>query len=218
MWVLEPNLASSLLVAFTAAALGSLHCVAMCGPIRLLSGTTIAARIAYQSGRGAAYLFLGGAAGGLGWTLPSWALVVLLITAIALSIMPGNLPWARFRAALLAAASASPFFLGLASGLLPCGMLHWWVAAAAATADPRHGALLLGTLWLGTLPSLELSRWALTKPLRKFKGRFPKAVTIAFVFLALIPILLRSHSGDLESKESPSCHSEPKSKTSSNHH
>ena len=44
--------------------------------------------------------------------------------------------------------------LGGASAFLPCGFLYAFALAAAATASPVGGALVMGSLWLGNLPAL----------------------------------------------------------------
>ncbi|MGW8182838.1 MAG: sulfite exporter TauE/SafE family protein, partial [Burkholderiales bacterium] len=44
--------------------------------------------------------------------------------------------------------------LGLVWGWLPCGMVYAALVASLATADIRHGALLMLAFGLGTLPNL----------------------------------------------------------------
>ena len=185
--------AASLAVAFTAAATGSLHCLGMCGPLRLLGGEAPAARVAYQGGRGLAYFLLGGLAGTIGAAVPAWALVLILAAGLALSVLdPSVFPAiARLRALLQGLAASSPWLLGAASGLLPCGLLHGWIAAAAATASPWRGALFLGMLWLGTLPAMELGMRALASPLTSLRRRFPRAMPLALLLLAMIPLAQR---------------------------
>lgn len=203
---------SSIAAAALAAVTGSLHCVAMCGPLRIIAGDGWPGRISYQAGRGLAYLLLGATAGALGLALPTWALALLVFGGLLLGFSGGKLPasWQKRRGSLLAAASASPFLLGFSSGLLPCGMLHAWVAAAAATASPLWGALLLGVLWLGALPALELGSWFLAKPIASARKKFPRLVPLSFVLIALIPLLLRfPHGGPNDAGApgaSPSCH------------
>lgn len=205
---------TSLVAAFGAAVTGSLHCVGMCGPLRLLAGEGRGKRIGYQLGRGLAYALLGGAAGAVGWVMPIWALALLVASGLAFTFLGGKMParWQKFRGHLLALASTSPFLFGLSSGLLPCGMLHAWVAAAAATASPLAGALLLGTLWLGTLPALEVSGWALAKPLARARQRFPKLLPVSFLLLALLPFFLRmqpAHTGETLHLSPLQCHQAP---------
>lgn len=185
---------SPVFAAFGAAITGSLHCVGMCGPLRLIAGNSWRKRAAYQLGRGLAYALLGGLAGAVGWVVPPWALVALVALGLALPFFGGKMParWQKSRSSLLAAASLSPFLFGFSSGLLPCGMLHAWLAAAAATASPLVGACLLAVLWLGTLPALELSGSVLAGPILLARKRFPRLVPASFLLLALIPFFLRN--------------------------
>src|SRR5690606_26485689 len=46
---------------------------------------------------------------------------------------------------------------GVLTALLPCGWLHGFVLAAAATRSASSGALLLSVFWLGTAPALLMS-------------------------------------------------------------
>ena len=190
-----PALSLTLLSLPLAALAGSLHCAAMCGPIRLLCLQTARARFAYQAGRGLAYATLGTLAGALSWSIPWWALLLSVAVFTGFSLLGGHLPvaWQRIRATILARSAAHPFPLGLASGLLPCGLLHAWVLVAAASGSPLGGALTLASLWLGTLPALEVGTWVVARPVAKARGRFPRAVPLAILLLAIAPMLWRSH-------------------------
>lgn len=184
---------AALLAAFAAALAGSLHCAGMCGPLRLLCADVKGARWKYQAGRGMAYALLGALAGGIGFVLPLWALLLLLSLGILgsffqLPIIPA---WAVCRRYLLQLGSKSPFLLGLSSGLLPCGLLHGWVAAAAASGHPVHGALLLGMLWAGSFPALEIAPALLSTPLGKLQRRFPKSLKAGLICMALLPLAMR---------------------------
>jgi sulfite exporter TauE/SafE len=99
--------------------------------------------------------------------------------------------WKNLRGRWIAAASAQPGLLGLASGLLPCGLLHAWILVAAATLDPLHGATLLFVLWLGTIPALEFGSFAFQRPMQGLRRRFPRSFPLFFLALALLPIFMR---------------------------
>ncbi|MGZ3712318.1 MAG: urease accessory protein UreH domain-containing protein, partial [Bdellovibrionota bacterium] len=164
----ELNLFSlaSIGIALLASLTGSLHCVGMCGPLRLFAGSSAWAGAKYQAGRLAAYILLGLAAGSIGAFLPTWAVLLFLVIGIALSL--GNFrfpaPVERLRARAIMAATAKPWLIGFISGALPCGLLHGWLAAAAATGNAIQGAALLFMLWLGTVPALEASTHFLRRP------------------------------------------------------
>lgn len=189
----------------------SLHCVGMCGPLRVLAAGQAQARWLYQGGRLLTYFALGVGAGFLGAALPTWAAFLFLGLAILASLpFWPSIGWiTKVRARLLRAASGQPFFLGVASGLLPCGLLHLWVAAAAATASPAQGAMLLLILWAGTLPALELGVKLLQPLLAPLRRRFPHALPIVMILLALVPVWARNQhakSGDAKHSAGHSCH------------
>jgi len=196
--------------ALSAAVAGSLHCAGMCGPLRLLCNNVSGARWKYQAGRGLAYALLGTIAGGVGFVLPLWALLTLVLIggAGALLKLPSLPYWASLRKSLLRIGSTSPFLLGLSSGLLPCGLLHGWLVAAAATGRPEQGAILLSLLWVGSLPALETTPFVLGKPIGKLNRRFPRAVKLSLLAVALLPLALRlSIKADASlSVDSPHCH------------
>lgn len=192
-------------VAIFAAAGGSLHCVSMCGPLKILAGGGRFSRWQYQGGRLLSYLLLGACAGFLGASVPTWFLVALVALALLLSLpgIPRSAAWERARSRWLAAASAHPFLLGCSSGLLPCGLLHLWVAAAGASASLAQGSILLAILWIGTLPALELSAGILQPVLGPLRRRFPRALPLALILLALVPVLARTRHIQAKSAERP---------------
>ncbi len=207
MWVPAPESPAWPIVLLAGALLGSPHCIAMCGPLRLLSPQTRRARISYQAGRGAAYALLGAAAGLLGWSLSPAALVFLVPVILVVSYIGVRPPsgWAVFRSRILSAASAHPAGMGFASGLLPCGLLHGWLAVAAAAQSPLRGALVLFALWLGTLPALEVGTWAMAKPVSKLRRRYPRLTFALVALTALAPIFWREHLS-LAKSPARSCH------------
>jgi sulfite exporter TauE/SafE len=194
----------ALLAAFGA----SFHCLGMCGPLRLLAHGG-RGRWQYQGGRLLSYLLLGFGAGALGASLSPLLLYPLLALTLALSLpgIPRFPAWEKARARLLHAASASPLLLGFTSGLLPCGLLHLWVAAAGMSASAFHGAALLSILWIGTLPALELGPKLLAPLLQPLHRRFPRALPLILVLLALVPIWLRTQPfAPSGGQAAPSCH------------
>ncbi|MFG0316369.1 MAG: sulfite exporter TauE/SafE family protein [Planctomycetota bacterium JB042] len=191
-----------------ASLLGSPHCAGMCGPFAVLGGPTAGTRAVYHGVRVAAYVALGGLAGALGagldlggaaFGVQRAALVLAAATLIGAGLWLLLRPWlgSRFRPAPPAfvrrvssgiarlAARRGPVaraaLLGGASGLLPCGWLYAFVAAAAGTGAPVGGALVMLAFGAGTVPILfvvTLGARRLAEPLRR---RAPLAVGAALL-------------------------------------
>jgi sulfite exporter TauE/SafE len=205
----DPYYWSALVVAFTASLGSSLHCVGMCGPIRLLCAQGTKARVHYQAGRATGYAVLGCGVGAIGSAVPPWVLIPLVLFALTLKFVtvPGLRLWTPIRKAALRAASGNPALLGLASALLPCGLLHGWLVAAAATSSALAGGTLMLALWLGTLPALELSSTLLRRPFQSLRSRFPRALPAALLLTAIIPMGYRYSASFQNSKDGgPACH------------
>jgi len=136
--------------------------------------------LAYNAGRIVTYVAAGaitGALGAAGLVLRGTPLVqqILLAVMSASLIMlaayisgfapivrtiesAGAILWRRIephsRRFLPADSAPRAFGLGLVWGWLPCGMVYAALVASLATADTRHGALLMLAFGLGTLPNL----------------------------------------------------------------
>ncbi|MFD2232745.1 sulfite exporter TauE/SafE family protein [Phaeospirillum tilakii] len=143
------------------------------GELRRLAG---AALLPYHAGRLLTYAGLGAlaaAGAGLLRDLPAaryvgaglLALAALLLALQALpragvagfAVIGFGGGWARRLGPLLAAPTGRRgLLLGLALGLLPCGLVYAALAAAAATGDPGRGALAMAAFGLGTVPMLAV--------------------------------------------------------------
>ena len=190
----DPKLDPALLLAALAAALaGSAHCAAMCGPLRLFVTEHPRGRTLYQMGRALSYVSLGAVAGAVGLSLPVWSSLPLLLLAALLVSFPKAARRIRFpgQARLMALASSNPLLLGASSALLPCGLLHAWIAAAAATRSPVAGGAVLACLWLGSAPALELAPSLLRGWLPRARARFPRALPLVLLLLAMAPVAWR---------------------------
>jgi sulfite exporter TauE/SafE len=135
----------------------------------------------YHVARLLAYLALGALAGALGLGIDRagttrgiqnaaalTAALVMIAWALTTWLPVGRwLPWVKqrlprlgcgFSRTLHFASSLPPLaraaVLGLGTGLLPCGWLYAFVAAAVGTGSFGSGALVLLAFWLGTLPTL----------------------------------------------------------------
>lgn len=61
------------------------------------------------------------------------------------------------RGVLHAPGYAAPLAFGVFNGVLPCPLVYAFVALAAATSDPAHGALVMAAFGLGTFPAMLLT-------------------------------------------------------------
>lgn len=161
--------------AFVTGVTGSVHCALMCGPLacagmgRERSAGTVAG---WHVGRITAYVLIGALLGAVGRGLSAtvltsaqrvlpWMMAAgLLIAAFDLSKRLGPIPFVGrgAKALVMASGKVDPttrsFLLGLATPLLPCGLLYGLFLAAVASASAVSGGLLLGAFALGALPAV----------------------------------------------------------------
>lgn len=201
----------------TALSLGlisSFHCVGMCGPLVLAlpvqhpgSRSGIWAIFSYHGGRLLTYTLLGSISGLLGRTIylagfQQWFSIVMggLVLVWAFSRVPRRLsiPLGNLFHPLQAVISRlwqSPagrrnyLLLGMANGLLPCGMVYLAVAGAATFSKVGESLTFMLFFGVGTLPALLLL---------SFSGRFigagvrqhmRKFIPFAMVLMGILLIL-----------------------------
>lgn len=160
---------------------GSLHCVAMCGPLVLaLSGgkrsapwKVLANSIGYQIGRVLMYGLLGLAIGAIGhlFDIKGWQRGITLLTGILLVGMGLFSIWgnrvrglARVQQRLVGPISrwigywlyrpGGHFVVGALNGLLPCGMVYMALAAALSADSATSGGIFMLLFGLGTWPAM----------------------------------------------------------------
>lgn len=162
--------------AFLSGLLGSLHCVAMCGPFAISCARQRAGLPAWHLGRIATYGLLGAVAGAAGRVLPgpAWlpaaiASVFLLWFALALAglvrdlpLLPKPLEELGRRSLGTPTVSAQAFF-GVVNGLLPCGLVYSALTVPMALGDPVRGAILMLAFGAGTIPALSVAALGLRR-------------------------------------------------------
>jgi sulfite exporter TauE/SafE len=214
---------------FTASLLGSMHCAGMCGAFLAFAMSPTPGRAgpapvrpallaAYNGGRLATYVVLGGVSGlvgavvdlgaaSLGFERAALAVagavmvcfgVVALLRAAGVHLPRAPLPEGLQRLAIRAhrAASELPpvwraWTIGLLTTLLPCGWLYAFVVTAAGTGDPVKGAAVMAVFWAGTLPmmvGLGIGIQRLAGPLRR---HVPVLTSLALVGVGLYTIGVR---------------------------
>lgn len=220
---------SAVIAVLAASLLGSPHCAAMCGGfVCVYAGTPGgaagrwrgAAHVAYNLGRLASYVLLGGMAGAIGAgvdragamagvtraaAVGAGVLMVLWGGAVLAASSGARVPRApvpaavarRLGAALGALRAQPPVVragaMGLLTTLLPCGWLYTFVVTAGGTGSPIPGALVMVVFWLGTLPvmvGVGLGAQRLLAPVRR---RLPAVSAAVIIALGALSIAGRLH-------------------------
>lgn len=186
-----------LLAALSLGLLGSLHCTMMCGPL-LVAGCSGERRssLGYFAGRATSYALAGALLGEAGRSVAvrlSDSMVqdgLLLVVSLAAAARGLRLLLARRHGGIVgiracgllsrmtrAVAALLPrrgLGLGLATGVLPCGLLAGGWALAASTGHPLHGAAVMFGFSLATLPGLSGALLA-ARPFARFCARLTPA-------------------------------------------
>lgn len=199
--------------------MGSPHCVGMCGPFAGAASTKVGDAIGWHTGRLLTYLALGAAAGGVGSVLSVWgAAATIVATALSVGfaavlaglIRPpepriGGLASMAVRAARRTGPAGRLVF-GMATGLLPCGLVYAALALAVGARGPAWGAVAMGAFWLGTVPLLAgaaagVQGWAARRPARR------RLLAGVVLLASLASIAARHDRGPpSETGELPACH------------
>ena len=172
------SLAAVATSALVAGLLGSLHCTGMCGPLAVAGcskGRGIDGASGYFAGRLVAYATLGAVVAHLGkhafCILPMNAAHAIAVGLTALPaaargvsllvrkpepelIQLKKKPRSRILTTLAAVLPRRGLGLGLATGVLPCGLLITAFAMAAAAASPLLGAASMAAFAIGSAPGL----------------------------------------------------------------
>ena len=209
--------------AFLLGLAGSLHCVAMCGPLMLAlplksTGRWQAAQQAliYQLGRIAMYGALGAFFGLLGKgiaiagfqkILSVAAGTVMLIAAFFASrweqaalAVPGMQPltrWVQRQIGILLRThpAGATLGVGILNGLLPCGLVYAAVAGAISTTSGWDGGLFMVLFGLGTFPLLFLLMLTGQRFSPTWRSRFK---FVQPILLAVAGLLLLSRGFNLD--------------------
>jgi len=159
---------------------GSWHCFAMCGPIvaQINSrGNSPMRMYLYPLGRIAMYGILGYLVAGIGsiWLFPNlWSYYYVIAGIFILLILGQNIgegPFSFLHQSIgkklqHLGAKMGPigyFVLGMANGLLPCGLVIAGLSVALIQPNPLYGAGSMVMLGIATLPALQLYVWGAAK-------------------------------------------------------
>lgn len=212
--------------------IGSLHCLAMCGPLIGLAGGTRSARFAalHSAGRLATYTGLGIAAGAIGHAVDlagdlavvqhvAAIVAAVVIIAWGLVALATALGWRTARRARVGDAFTSglvrlrsrppgmrAWLTGVLTGLLPCGWLWAFVVMAAGTGSPIDGGLTMIAFWAGTVPAMFGMLTFGGALLDRIRARIPALTAITLILLGLGTLAMRWHDAGAAQVTHPSCH------------
>ncbi len=215
-----------LLGVFVASLVGSVHCLAMCGPLVGLHGGAKTMRLAatHSLGRMTTYVALGVAAGLVGSavnvaghmanvqraaTVIAAAVIVLFGVAQVVQLRRTPIK-SSFGGALMRIKTRRParraWLIGALTGLIPCGWLWAFVIAAAGTGSPISGGLTMFAFWLGTVPAM-VGLLRITGPLlARVRARMPAITAVALIAIGLGTLALRWRDIGTQQVTQPHCH------------
>jgi sulfite exporter TauE/SafE len=175
--------------------------------------------MAYSVGRLISYVTVGALFGGLGFALnqslafSSWqqtatmvsGVLMVLVGAVALARQFGvqiKLPRVAgpleksLGAAIRFGRQLSPIrraaLIGLASSLMPCGWLYVFALAAAGTASPIWGGLVMASFWAGTVPIMAALGLGWGRLSGRFQAKVPLVMAIMVILIGVFTIAYRS--------------------------
>ncbi|MBE2229601.1 MAG: sulfite exporter TauE/SafE family protein [Chitinophagaceae bacterium] len=209
---------AALISGLTLGAAGSLHCVGMCGPLalalptaHLTKGSQFISLLAYNAGRVVTYSILGMVFGLAGrriyisgyqqWFSIAMGVLVLGLAALyylrKTSIRIGLFDRFYFRlqqliGQIIRKKRGVPgfFSLGLANGLLPCGLVYVAIAATLSFSEIGESVAFMAAFGAGTLPAMMLVGMAGKMIGPEARQSLRKAVPV-FVTLMGIVLILR---------------------------
>jgi len=208
---------TELLAGLAIGALGSFHCVGMCGPIALAvptPGSNALSRalssVLYNSGRAVTYTAMGAMVGLVGGSLAiaeyqeqvsiaagSMMLLVLLVPMIFKKQLstPGFMSNINrklkdtFGYFLRQKSYPALLGMGMVNGLLPCGLVYVALAGAAGSASVLSGAVFMAGFGLGTLPVMSVLAFGKNYITPSLRGKMNKFIPYGVAVVALIMIM-----------------------------
>ena len=216
--------------------IGSVHCVAMCGPLVGLHGgaRTIRLALVHALGRLTTYALLGALAGMVGRAIDvagDLGTIQRAASLVAGAIVVG---WGLYQLAIACGwirTTRSPattvftaglvrirtrravvrtWLVGVLTGFLPCGWLWAFVVAAAGTGSVVGGALVMTVFWLGTVPAMTGVLVFGGPVIEWLRRRLPAATAIALIALGVGTLAVRWGDAGRAQVEQPSCHEGPR--------
>lgn len=198
-------------LAFFTGLFGSLHCVAMCGPLVMAlpvsqrsAWSALLQKLLYQAGRILTYVSIGLFFGWIGqsFNLFGWQQAISIATGIILLIIAFThftkrriVGIERLQLKLVGPLSshmgkllAKPyggFFAGMLNGILPCGMVYLALAGAVNAGSMMAGAGFMFFFGLGTTPLMLTAAVAGMFLRRWARLRFSKILPYLTLIMAI---------------------------------
>jgi len=196
--------------------ISSFHCVGMCGPLALALPVSHLSRsnqvlsvILYNAGRVITYATLGLLFGFIGRKLylaglQQWFSIfagsLMLVLAIQYFIRKRSVQpkWMNgfhvyvqkaMHASLQSRHIGAYLLLGMANGLLPCGMVYLAIAGALSTSEVYESVLFMTVFGVGTLPAMLLLGILGLRADLSFRKRIKQAMPFVIASVAVLLIL-----------------------------
>jgi len=195
--------------------MGSIHCLAMCGPLVLTLNAkkrqTSLEKFYYNAGRIFTYCLLGALAGlfgsGLEWAIGQQFLSIfsglLLLSGLLFTWIgtEGRLSWiskllVRVKlkmGKLLNGGSRNMWWFGVYNGMLPCGLTYVALAAAISAGNLFQSVLYMALFGIGTSPMM----WMIVSSFQRLKLSWVSGNKIVRIFTWVLAILLIIRGLDL---------------------
>lgn len=194
----------------------SFHCVGMCGPLALALPVNhlpkkqqAMAVLLYNAGRVFTYSTLGALFGWLGrgiyiagfqqWFSVTMGIVILILAFFYYCLnKPYSFSWLRsFHSAIqhiMGRLLRSPrlhqfLLLGMANGLLPCGMVYLAIAGTLSTTGVGESVVFMASFGTGTLPAMLILSFFGVHIKLSFRQQIRKAVPFIIAGMAVLLIL-----------------------------
>ncbi|MBB1284988.1 sulfite exporter TauE/SafE family protein [Flavisolibacter sp. BT320] len=202
---------------FIMGAVGSLHCIGMCGPLAMAlplgnrsAGGRLTGGVLYNIGRVLTYTWLGlvmGLAGGFLITPKIQSTVSLAFgTAILLYLcLPATVKRSLSKSSkaqgffmtlrtqlgklLSTPTNSSLFGIGMLNGLLPCGMIYIALTSSFLTGSSVNGGLFMTAFGLGTVPAMLSAVFFGSFVSQQVRMRLRKTIPVFMACMAALLVL-----------------------------
>ena len=216
---------------FASSLAGSLHCIAMCGPLVGLHSGARSFRLAlvHALGRLTTYAALGALAGLLGRAVDMAGHLAAIQHGAAIAAGVITLGWGLRTIAIargwLRAAGGAPvlfsrglvqlrarrpaaqaWLIGVLTGLLPCGWLWVFVVSASGTGGPWSGAAVMTVFWLGTVPAMTGLLAIGGSAISYVRRKLPVVSASLMIALGLVTLATRWRDAGATGVTTPHCH------------